>query len=218
MIGRLPGISVCVVALTLLAACTSSRPTRVVTVTKTPTSATPTATTPPAESLTPTATPTLLTQLKGTCDTLLTDDSVFHAIGVTDLPGEDEFVVGKPEPAIHRLAYLNCRYGVTGKHATPAIEIGISLYSTGATAASRITATVEDYEAHGASSSEENVDGLPATMLTGGVGDGYDVPTLVVASGQRTVAVSIDDAVASGDKAVTDATALAALALKRTTP
>ena len=59
---------------------------------------------------------------------------------------------------------------------------------------------------------------LPGKMLTGGVGVGYDVPLLVVASGQRTVAVSVARTVAAGAKAVSDATAVAALALKRTAP
>lgn len=161
-----------------------------------------------------------MTQLNGTCDTLLPDSSVDHALGVDSLRGEDAFVVGKPEPSINRLAYLNCRYGVTGKGsaATPAIEIGISLYASDDDAASRITATVDDYTAHGASASDATVNGSPAKMLRGGVGDDYAIPTLVVASGQRTVAVSVADSVATGAKAVDDATALAALALKRTAP
>jgi hypothetical protein len=161
-----------------------------------------------------------MTQFEGTCDSMLPDSAVYDALGIDSLPGEHAFVVGKPESSINRLAYLNCRYGVTGKGsaATPAIEIGVSLYATENDAASRITATVDDYSAHGASTSDTTVDGLPATMLTGGVGDGYDVPTLVVASGQRTVAVSIASSVATGAKAVDDATKAAALALKQSAP
>jgi hypothetical protein len=161
-----------------------------------------------------------MTKLRGTCDTLLPDFSVFDAIGVATLPGSDAYVVGEPERSIHRLAYLNCRYGVTGSGsaAKPAVEIGISLYANAADAASRVTATAEDYDAHGASSSDVTVNRLPGKMLTGGVGDGYDVPLLVVASGQRTVAVSVARSVAAGAKAVSDATAVAGLALKRTAP
>lgn len=161
-----------------------------------------------------------MTDFKGTCDTLLPDSPVYDALGVDSLPGKDAFVVGKPESSINRLAYLNCRYGVTGTGgaAPPGVEIGISLYATADAAASRITATVDDYTAHGASSTDATVEQLPATMLTGGVGDDYALPTLVVASGQRTVAVSVAGSVAKGAKAVHDATALAALALRRTAP
>jgi hypothetical protein len=217
-------LGVCLVSVALLAGCVSSKPTTVVTVTRTP------PTTPAGSSAATTGTPTTsavtspsptfthMTKLNGTCDTLLTDAAVYDAIGVAGLPGTDAFVVGEPDPGISRVAYLNCRYGVTGKGtaATPAIEIGISLYTTDAKAAARISATVDDYTAHGASAADATVKGVPATMLTGGVGDGYDVPLLVVAAGQRTVAVSVDSSVAKGAKAVTDATALAALALNRT--
>src|SRR5439155_25404113 len=96
-----------------------------------------------------------LSSFKGTCDTLLPDGSVFDAIHISPLPGTDAFVVGQPDPTIHRIAYLNCRYGVTGSGsaAKPSIEIGVSLYDTADRAAQRITATVDDYTAHGASTS-----------------------------------------------------------------
>lgn len=211
----------CLVLLASLAACTSSKPARVVTVTASPSAAqpgTPSAT--PSTPSTPVPTTSAMTRFKGSCDTLLPDPSVDDAIGVASLPGTDAFVVGKAESDIHRLAYLNCRYGVTGKGsaAKPAIEIGVSLYATAHDAATRITATVDDYTAHGASASDEKVGALAASLLTGGVGDGYNVPTLVVASGQRTVAVSVAGSVATGAKATTDATSLAALTLRRTSP
>jgi hypothetical protein len=208
----------------LLAACTSTTPARTVTVTttRTPTitaaaPSTPTAATTSAGS-THSPNETRTTDLPGTCDTLLDDSSVFSAAGVKSLPGEDAFVVGKPEPDIHRLAYLNCRYGVTGTSADaqPAIEIGVSLYATSADAAQRITATVDDYQAHGASASTTEVMGYRASVLTGGAGSGYDIPTLVVAAGQRTVAVSISSSAASAAKATDAAVAVAKLALRRT--
>jgi hypothetical protein len=225
MIGLPVRVLVCVCALGLLAACSSSKPAKIVTVTvpeSSPAASSPAATGSPttstAASPTTTPTPTHLTKLKGTCETLLPDYDVVDAIGGTPLSGTNAFVVGQPDPTIGRIAYLNCRYGVTGTGTTavPAIEIGVSLYGTPAKAAARITATVDDYAAHGATTSQVTVEGLPATMLTGGAGEGYDVPLLVIAFGQRTIAVSVAGSVATGDKAVTDATALATLALDRT--
>jgi hypothetical protein len=213
------------VCLALLAACTSAKPTRFVTVTHTPSRPQTSVSSPPSTSApapsstaapTPSATPTL-SRLRGTCDTLLPDSDVEQALGGPLPGGTDAFVVGAPDPVIHRVGYLNCRYGVTGRGAaaTPAIEIGISLYRTAAQAAARITATVDDYDAHGAAAIDATVNGRPATILSGGAGAGYDVPLLVVAFGQRTVAVSIGSVVATGSKASTDAEALAGLALDR---
>ena len=210
----------------LLAACTSSTPgTRFVTVTRTPSGSTtpaapPSSSTPAAptsSSAVPTAPPTL-TKLVGTCDTLLPDSAVENALGSSLPAGNDAFVVGTPEADIGRVGYLNCRYGVTGSGAaaSPALEIGISLYHTAAQADARISATTDDYEAHGATADDTTVNGRPATVLSGGTGAGYDVPLLVVAYGQRTVAVSVTSKIATGDKATSDATALAALALERT--
>jgi hypothetical protein len=159
-----------------------------------------------------------LSKLTGTCDTLLPDTSISAVLGGPPLAGVDAFIVGKPEPTIGRLGYLNCRYGVTGAGATAKakVEIGVSLYSTAEKAASRIAATVDDYTAHGASGQPTTVDGQTATMLTGGVGAGYEDPLLVVASGQRTVAVNVAPSVASGQRSTDDATSLATLALKGT--
>lgn len=208
----------------LLAACSSATPGHVVTVT---TTRTPTATSSAPATSTAPASPagsahspseTRMTELPGTCDSLLDDSAVFSAAGVKSLPGENAFVVGKPDPGIHRLGYINCRYGVTGKgaDAKPAIEIGVSLYATNGQAAQRIIATVDDYIAHGASTSTTQVLGQRARVLTGGVGAGYNVPTLVVADGQRTVAVSIDTSVAPASKVTGPAAAIANLALRRT--
>jgi hypothetical protein len=220
-----PAVVAAIAAVSLVTGCSSGSPTktsRVVTVTVPP-SNTSTATQPaPTASSrstpSPTSAPIHLTKLKGTCDTLLPDGSIIQAIGGAPLAGVDAFVVGQAEPDIGRIGYLNCRYGVTGTAANskPKIEVGVSLYSTSAQAAARITATVDDYSAHGATAAATTVDGVTGTTLTGGVGVGYTVPLLVVASGQRTVAVSVDPAVATGAKATSDATAIAKLALDRT--
>jgi hypothetical protein len=200
----------------LLAACSSGKPTRVVTITTTPT--TPAGAGTGSVTSKPSHPVTRRTKLSGTCESLLPDYTVTQALGRGPISGTDAFVVGKPEPDIGRIGYLNCRYGVTGKgaSATPKIEIGISLYATPAKAAVRIPATVDDYTAHGATATDTTVGGHPAKLVTGGAGAGYDVPLLVVASGQRTVAVSISTAVATGAAVAGDARKLAALALRRT--
>lgn len=211
--------------LALLAGCSSRRPQRVVTVTVPPSSSTASARTGSATAGAGTATPgpstgpaRRSTKLSGTCDTLLPDTSIDAVIGGAPPAGVDAFVVGQPEPTIGRLAYLNCRYGVTGSGATAKakIEIGLSLYSSPEEAARRVAATVDDYTAHGASGRPATVDGQTATILVGGVGVDYEAPLLVMASGQRTVAVTIDPSLASGPKATDDAVSLATLALKGT--
>jgi hypothetical protein len=170
-------------------------------------------------SAAPSPTSTALHQLPGTCDSLLPAAAVDNALG-RSLGGQTAFVVGLPEKNIGRLGYLNCRYGLangspgTDAGAVAKAEIGVSLYKDAQSAAARIPATVDDYVAHGATSSTTQVDGLPATVLTGGAGAGYADPTLVVASGQRTVAVSMHEK--AGAQATKDLTALAHLALTQT--
>lgn len=209
-------MAVCAASLVALAGCTSSGGAgSVVTVTVHRSVAPPkTATTSAAPTTKAPPTPRTLTKLPGTCASLLPDTVVFQAIGVRTLSGNDAFVVGQPEADIGRIGYLNCRYGVTA--ATPKIEVGISLYKTAAQASTRLKATVSDYGAHGATSTQLTVDGQPATLLTGGTGSGYEVPLLVVASGQRTVAVNVASSVATGAKATRDASSIATLALKNT--
>jgi hypothetical protein len=208
--------------LAMLAACSTTKPGAVVTVTRTPTPTVTVTVAPPSTSAAPSTSGAThspangsQTDLPGTCGTLLDDSSVFAAAGIKKLTGNDAFVVGKPDPVIHRLAYLNCRYGVTGKGASsaPAIEVGVSLYATPTDAADRIAATVDDYAVHGASAATTQVLGQRAHMLTGGTGAGYDVPTLVVADGQRTVAVSIAGSVTP--KVTQAAVGIAKLALHR---
>ena len=176
-----------------------------------------TSTSPAAPSTTPS--PSTLRQLPGTCDDLLPAAAVDGALG-RSLGGQTGFVVGLPEKDIGRLGYLNCRYGLpagssgTAAGAVPKAEIGVSLYKDAPAAAARIPATVDDYVAHGASSRTVQVDGQQATVLTGGAGADYADPTIVVASGQRTVAVSVHET--AGAQATKDLTALAGLALTHT--
>ncbi len=155
-----------------------------------------------------------MTKLSGSCDDKLPADVVAPAIHES-LPGLTAFVVGTPDASIHRVSYINCRYGLADQNATPAVEIQVSLYGTVAQASARIAPTVNDYRSHGATAQKANADGIPATVLTGGGAAGYDTATLILAFGQRTVAVSLSDAIAS-DKQVADLTTLAALAVRRT--
>lgn len=215
--------------LLVLAACSTGgspgQPARTVVVTRTrtaPSASTSSSITPSgtaSRTLTPSATATELRQLPGTCDDLLPAAAVDTALG-RSLGGQTAFVVGLPEKDIGRLGYLNCRYGLpsgTAGAAAGAVakaEIGVSLYKDTAAAAARIPATVDDYVAHGAGSSSTEVDGQQATILTGGAGAGYADPTIVVAAGQRTVAVSVHEK--AGAQATKDLTALAKLALTNT--
>lgn len=165
----------------------------------------------------PTATPSTqhMTALPGTCDSMLPLPLVDTALG-RPITGNTAFVVGVAEKDIGRLTYLNCRYGLpagaAAATATPKLEIGISLYQSAQDAARRIPITVDDYANHGASQSNITVDGVPAVVLTMGSGAGYASPTLVAASGQRTIAITLVENSANLTK---DLTALAAVALQR---
>lgn len=213
---RTPTIAAIGFALAAATACATQpagKPTATVTVTRHPSAPTATPSTgtssPSNGSPTPSAMPTAL---PGTCDTLLPLPVVADALGHS-VPGQTAFVVGVAEADIGRLSYLNCRYGLTGAQAPPKIEIGISLYRSADDAAQRIPATVDDFTAHGATAAAVTVDGVPGQLLLGGSGTGYG-PTIVLASGQRTVAVTLAPNASADPRK--DLTALAALALKRT--
>jgi hypothetical protein len=230
MVGARARLAALGAATAVLAACNAGAPHKTVTVTVAAPdpgagsssagsrAGSPTASISATQATSPSAATSPLTRLPGDCASLLPHFTVTQAIGRPDLAGTDAFVVGQPEKDIGRIAYLNCRYGVTGRgtSATTAIEIGISLYSTPLQAQARIGATVDDYTTHGATTGDTTVEGRPAKILTGGSGAGYEQLLLVVASAQRTVAVSVDATVAQGEKAAQDAAALAALALRRT--
>lgn len=138
----------------------------------------------------PTAVATGAPSLGGRCEDLLSIGTVNIALRRI-VPGQTAFVLGVAEPDIGRLTYLNCRYGlaapVKGKPAPmPLVEIGISLYQSSAQASRRIQATIEYYRAHGAGDRPVRVGSTPGTMLSG-----FGMPTVVVAAGPRTVAVSV---------------------------
>jgi hypothetical protein len=128
--------------------------------------------------------------LGGRCEDLLPVGTVNIALR-RNVVGRTAFIRGVAEPDIGRLTYLNCRYGipapVKGKPApAPQVEIGISLYNSPAQANRRVLATVEYYSAHGAKDRT-----VPVGSVQGVVLSGYGMPTLVVAAGPRTVAISV---------------------------
>jgi hypothetical protein len=158
--------------------------------------------------------PALVRKLPGTCDSLLPTIDVESALG-SQLHGKTAFVVGTAEKNIGRLGYINCRYAL-GPGAKPSIEIGVSLYNSAAQARRRATGTISDYRDHGATTTATVVSGTPATILVGGSGSGYTVPLIVLASGQRTVAVGVIPTMLPAAKRQTILTKLAELAAERT--
>jgi len=180
------------VALGLLGGCTQAPAPggSASTATSTPASSSSPTPSPSRTSSKPTAVATGEPSLGGRCEDLLSVGTVNIALRRTVI-GRTAFVLGVAEPDIGRLTYLNCRYGipapVKGKPAPqPQVEIGISLYNSPAQASRRIQATVEYYRAHGAGDRPVQVGSTPGSMLSG-----YGMPTVVVAAGPRTVAVTV---------------------------
>ena len=129
--------------------------------------------------------------LGGECDDLLPLPVVDQALG-RPVIGSTAFIRGIAEPNIGRLTYLNCRYGIgkAVKHKpapTAQLEIGVSLYKSIAQARQRVQGTIDDYREHGAGQETIPVGSVNATLLLG-----YGAPTLVVADGPRTVALTIN--------------------------
>jgi len=181
----------------LLAGCTQApNPDATQTVTVTPgpsgssSSSGPSGSSTPSHSATPRPSQTAKPTLGGTCDSLLPATNINLAVG-QPLVGRTSFVVGLPDPKIERLAYLNCRYGVAaparGKPAVAKVEIGLSLYASDIRAQTRVQGTIDDFTGLGAKQAQVRVDKYLATILTG-----YQRPTLVVAAGPRTVAITVD--------------------------
>lgn len=187
----------------------------IVTVTVTPSSTPVPTTSAPASTSAPTRA-VHMTRLPGTCTDLLPTGGLINALG-HPIPDTTSFIVGIAEPDIGRLQSLDCRYGLTDGGRSADIEIGIGLYATPARAAARIAPTVADFAAHGATSTAATVGGVPATLLRGGSGAGYE-PTLVLATGQRTVAVTMRPNAFPADSLTKDLTTLAQLAVTQTQP
>lgn len=219
-IGRnLAGLLGGAVAFVAVAACgssgskpNSSNPVTTVIVTKSPSRS---ASGSGAASSSASAPPAVMRKLPGDCDSLLPQIDVEDSLGMR-LGGHTSFIVGVPEKNIGRLSYLNCRYGTADAAGhSPKVEIGVSLYSTPGQAERRAEGTIEDYREHGARQSKVTVAGQDAILLISTQHD-YNVPLLVVTSGQRTVAVSVPTNVLPESKRVSGMSKLAALVLSRT--
>jgi hypothetical protein len=141
-----------------------------------------------SSSATPTPTPSLTVSTKE-CSGVVPVTALDTVVG-QPIIGMTNFVVGVADPTIDRLAYINCKYGITQTagqpDSAPQVEIGVSQYSTAAVAATRVQGTVEAYRNQGATSSTISIGTDKGTILVGS-GD----PTLVVASGNKTVAVTV---------------------------
>ena len=160
--------------------------------------------------------PTGMTKLPGRCETLLGPAAVADAIGRA-IKGKTAFVVGTPDKTTGRVGYVNCRYGIAKDVDDPGLEIGVSLYKTPGQANARIPLTITDFENNSATATKTTVNGVAATMLTGGTTAGYG-PSIVLSYGQRTIAVTFRDGEVTAADMDKDLVALAALAISRTAP
>lgn len=218
--GRCVAALAAVSSLALLSACRGTTTkaadsTVVVTVTPTP-RAHPSSSTPPPRRPSPgTLSTQSMRQLPGECVDVLSRSTVAAGLGVKKLTGPTVFIVGQGDPTINRLSYINCRYGGEPNQDEPNIEIQVSLYTTAAKAASRLPANTTDFEQHGARATKVTVGGRPATLLIGGHGKGY-YPTIALAVGNRTVAVSLKPGVVPSAELHNKLIALGDLAAKRT--
>jgi hypothetical protein len=138
--------------------------------------------------------------LSGDCGSIMPVSAVNQVMG-GQVTGDTSFIIGEPDTSIDRISYLNCRYGLpatpapagsgpaasaSGPAPTPQVEIGISAYGSAASAQSRVQGTIEAYLQTGAT--QKNV---PVGALTGVELVGSGDPTIVVASGNKTVAVTV---------------------------
>jgi hypothetical protein len=196
----MPAAATLLVAVSVLAGCTKSSPDQPASPTGAggssvvgSSTATATGSTPaPSSTAAPTPTPTATraASLGGVCDDLLPVSRIDGAVGKAVL-GSTSFIVGVPEANIGRLAYLNCRYGLSKRVAgkptpIPKVELGVSLYKTATQAAARVQATMDDYRSNNAVPTPVTIGQYAGTILVG-----YGAPTLVIGAGPRTVAVTI---------------------------
>ena len=134
------------------------------------------------------APPPKFTRLDARCHTALKQPAVEKAYG-TKLRGTIAYEIGRGDPTIGRLMYINCKYGVSPAKGA-SVEITVSLYRSTSSAGDRVRGTIQDFISHGASSSGTTVNQRPATLLLGANMLSYG-PTLVFHAGLRTIAVTL---------------------------
>jgi hypothetical protein len=151
--------------------------------------------------------------LPAVCSDVLPLIDLDTALG-SPLVGRTEQIQGVPEPKINRTGRITCRFGVvtdprTKKAGAPKIEVGVSTYTDDAAAKDRVETTVVGLRGDGASPHPVKANGLDATVLTGaGVG------TFVVATGNRTIVITLAPRVVPGARTIDALTKVGELALK----
>jgi len=157
-----------------------------------------TASAPTATSSAASPTPTPTPDLPGGCDQMLPFTDLDQALG-RPLFGGSRFVLGVAEPSIGRTGRVTCQFGLQPHARGPApLEVGVSTYKDADSATERVAATVAALRATATSQRSATVAGEQAVLIGTKTDD-----NLVVAKGDRTVAVTIARAlhVGSLDKA-----------------
>ena len=157
--------------------------------------------------------------LGGSCDSLLPLAQIWQSSGLT-FAGLTRFVVGVPKPNIGRLAYLNCRYGIPPQHGANADGAAdrdrdqpVPHTRAGPGAGPRHRLRLPLQQRHRSHPDRRRTARRPAQQRGRA---GYDAPLLVLAAGQRTIAVSIAGRAGTSATRWRAMAALTALALART--
>jgi hypothetical protein len=144
--------------------------------------AAPTTTAPPTRTLPP------------DCGSLLPTDQIDLVLG-RPLVGRIQAITGIAEPKINRLERFTCRYGLPEGELPPdapiPLEVSVSRYADEASAAERVTDTIESERARGATPSS-----VPAGPVQGTVLVTPERRLLVAANGPVTLAISMAPGVA----------------------
>ncbi|MFI9011697.1 hypothetical protein ACIGNX_31120 [Actinosynnema sp. NPDC053489] len=110
--------------------------------------------------------PTTISRVPQMVDRPLPDDcalvvpvEVVHQRLGRELPGEPMTIIGLPEPSLGRTGKIDCYYGVADKQAvaTSPVIVGLATYTDEATAAGRVTESVDAERGEGASVTEVDV-------------------------------------------------------------
>jgi hypothetical protein len=152
------------------------------------------------------------------CSQLLPLQAVQDALGV-GVVGKVTYLKAAPVPQSGRTGRVTCGYGAPGgtgsaspsgaaPSGAPLVQVSYITYTDAATAAGRVTLTVQ-HDGQSATISKATVDGAPAWVLVGKVWD-----ELVMADGARTIVVEVSPSILSPEKAPVALTAMATTMLK----